>query len=219
MNGMYGLYAPVQGGQFTYLLVAAIITQFGRELSHQVDKIVLNCDELKDKNPRIVYGDTDSVMYTHDYPEFKEILPVLGPDKKILTPGKTIDYQLVEYGFNINSIVAKKVTDSFASQYIGVDLEKHYYPMILFDKKKYYCGIKWLGFLKDPVTKKKLGLKPPEPKPDVVGIEGKKRDRCEDLRELQYRIIHYLLQTRSTEAEIENTIYTALMRIANGKCR
>jgi hypothetical protein len=88
--------------------------------------------------------------------------------------------------------------------------------MILFDKKKYYCGIKWLGYDKDPVTKE-LVLRPPESKPDIVGIEGKKRDRCEHLRELQYRIISYLLQTRSTDAEIEETIYDALMALAHGK--
>jgi DNA polymerase elongation subunit (family B) len=193
MNGMYGLFAPVQGGKFTYLLVAAAITQFGRELSEEAGQFVLK--KLEGKNPAINYGDTDSLMYSFDYPtdEFKT------------------ENDMMQYAFKINLEIADQVSKHFKSEYISIALEKIYYPMCLYDKKKYYAGRKWPGLDKNGK------VLPPYPEPDVVGIEGKKRDRCEDLRELQYRIINLLLVTKSNEDEIESEIFKSLMKIAEGK--
>lgn len=194
MNGMYGLFAPVNGGKFTYLLVAAAITQFGRELSIRAGKY-LEEKILVGKNPKIVYGDTDSIMYTFDMEQDE----------------KETEMQMMERSFRLNIDIATHVNAHFQSKYITLNLEKIYYPMCLYDNKKYYTGRKWMGF-------NKVGkFLPPEKEPDIVGIEGKKRDRCEDLRELQYRIIKLLLQTKSNDAEIENEIYKSLIRIAEGK--
>lgn len=200
MNGMYGLFAPVTGGQFTYLLVAAAITQYGREKSDLAKKFLENYPPLKARGIKIVYGDTDSLFIVFTYPKFDD------------DPNHT---KLMQWAFEFNKMVAEAVTASFKSKYILIELEKHYFPMILFDKKKYYCGIKWLGWGKDK-DGKKIWL-PPNKKPDIVGIEGKKRDRCEHLRELQFRIIGFLLQTRSTEEEMIFEIKKALMALANNE--
>lgn len=213
MNGMYGLFAPRQGGRFAYLFVAATITQYGRDLSHIAGERILQHPLIRDTDSTIVYGDTDSLMVRTKF------------DKSRF---KT-EAELIEYAFRIYDQVISDVSNSFNSEYIKIELEKIYYPLILYEKKKYYIGRKFPGFSwkKDPVTKKNcidpitnekiMILKPVDKKVHIVGVEGKKRDRCEDLRELQYRIIPLLVMTTPSEALIEEELTRSLFKLANNE--
>lgn len=189
MNGMYGLFGVAEGGKFSYFLVSEAICQFGREMSDQAVKET----QLIEPNEELVYGDTDSLFLTN---------------KNLKRSDYKTEQEYVDALFDHYSAIVKKVSDSFGTHYIEINLEKIFYPLCLYHTKKYYAGRKWL----------KRG-EPAEKSAELVGLEGKKRDRCPDLRDLGSGVTQLLIIPEDNENEICKLVYNRLMVVAKGEVK
>lgn len=207
MNGFYGLYAPKMGGRFTYPLVAAAITQYSREYALRAGEFILKHPLLKGLNPKIVYGDTDSVF-------------IMWGDENIVYKS---DEEMLKAYFKVGRQLELDLNASFVATsrhgedcYLISVLEKVFLPLILWMVKKYYAGQMW-----NAEFDKKTGdvIELIKGKAPIVGIEGKKRDRCEHLRQLQMDVVKIYLTSSQQEMmeKVHEKVYNSLMEVATNK--
>jgi DNA polymerase delta subunit 1 len=117
-NSIYGLTGAGKRGKLPLEAIAASTTANGRKMIMKTKELVQN--EFKEHGSQVVYGDTDSVMVR-------------------LNNVKAEKSTLPEW-FKIGNSMAKRVSEYFGRS-ISLEMEKVYFPYILF-KKKRYAGFK-----------------------------------------------------------------------------
>jgi DNA polymerase elongation subunit (family B) len=156
-NSVYG-FMGVNAGYLPCKPLAAIVTAAGRQM------IEATRDAIYARYPgsAVIYGDTDSVM--------------------VIFAGATADAAGVRRTFALGDEAAAWITaHTFPSSFIELEMEKVYWPYILY-KKKRYAGLMFMHS-EDTGTV------------DTKGLENVRRDNCALLRStletVQDHILHH----------------------------
>jgi DNA polymerase Pol2 len=151
-NAFYG-YTGYTRARFYVLDIANAITSCGRYLIQHTREIVEN-----DKNFKVVYGDTDSIM--------------------VKTNAKDLDEALAT-----GKLIEKKINDELTGK-VQIKIESVFKSLLILSKKR-YAG---LGCEKDGNEwKEKMVMK---------GIETVRRDWCDLVSDVLYKILDMVLRTQ-----------------------
>ena len=160
-NSVYG-FTGVNVGYLPCKPLAAIVTAAGRKM------IEATRDAIFERYPgsQVIYGDTDSVM--------------------VIFAGVTADATGVQRSFVLGDEAAAWITEhTFPSRFIELEMEKVYWPYILY-KKKRYAGLMFMHPADEGAV-------------DTKGLENVRRDNCSLLRTtletVQDHILHHRVPT------------------------
>ena len=168
MNSMYG-FTGVKSGILPCCEIAATTTAKGRSMIDETKQYV----EKNFPGARVRYGDTDSVMVEFD------------------CKGRT-GMDAVEYSWQLGEKAAEECTALFKKPN-DLELEKVYYPYILYSKKRYAAKL-W--------TKGKDG----EMHMDYVDVKGLslvRRDNTPHVREVCKELLNIILESKDAKPAVE----------------
>lgn len=238
-NSLYGFFGA-DTNPFGCKEMAASVTYFGRNIIEATQRMVTR---LWGDQARTLYGDTDSVMVNYGNVQFENVVAqwhaMRQPDhpEESLEELRGVMKRWMEgaptphHAKLILTWVAALVTEAVMNQEfqemglykIEIELEKAYYPYILF-KKKNYAGLKTEGVvLEEPVYHPEDADKPkkqrrivgwklleqpiyPTPKIDTKGIAAVRRDKTPLVRSTSKAILHELLVNRSIPAAFQRLV-------------
>lgn len=161
-NSVFGFTGTVQRGMYPCPAIAESITATGRHMIEETKRIV--CEMIP--GTEVIYGDTDSVM-------------VKFPVSK--------DEDGMAKSFELGEEVAKKVTEVMGES-IELEMEKVYFPYLLFGKKRY------AGLMFEKIKGKIL-----QQYIDNKGIEVVRRDWSELTGEVMRNLLDYIFLDRDIE--------------------
>lgn len=164
MNSIYGFCAafmlPCQE-------ISAAVTTIGREMIEQTKEYV----EKNYEGSRVVYGDTDSVMVIFD-----------------VSKENTIEDKLKKC-FELGNEAAERITGIFKKP-IELEMEKCYWPYLLFAKKR-YAG--------------QMYTKPEKPDYiDVKGLELVRRDNPDFVKDISREVLDIIMKEQNVQKAIDH---------------
>lgn len=166
-NSVYG-FTGARIGKLPCLAISCSVTAFGREMIGTCKQVVETHCTVANGWPadaETLYGDTDSVM--------------------VRFGGSC---QTVAEAFKWGAKLEALLNEQFIAP-IEMEMEKVYYPWLLFNKKR-YAGVMYED-ARNPDKMSKI---------DVKGIESKRRDNCLLTSQTQKRALDLLLVDRDTAA-------------------
>ena len=166
MNSVYG-FTGASPAMIPCFTIAAAVTREGRHMIEQTKELV----EREFEGANVRYGDTDSVMI------------------EFAMNGRT-GKEAVEYSWELGERAAVKCNELFANRRPkNIELEKVYYPYILYSKKRYAANM-W--------TKDKKGNMNMDYM-DVKGLQLVRRDNVPFVREVSRDILNIILDSNNAE--------------------
>jgi DNA polymerase delta subunit 1 len=168
MNSVYG-FTGASRGMLPCVAIAATVTCEGRHMIEQTKELV----EREFEGAKVRYGDTDSVMVEFD------------------VQGRT-GMDAIEYSWKLGEIASEKCNKLFKHPK-NLELEKVYYPYILYSKKRYAAKM-W--------TQDKSGNMNMDCI-DVKGLQLVRRDNIPFVREVSREILDIILDSNDAEAAKE----------------
>lgn len=168
MNSVYG-FCGAGKGMLPLVEVAATVTAEGRHMIEQTKELV----EREFSGSEVVYGDTDSVMVKFD---------MQGREGK----------EALEYSWKLGEAAAIKCNQLFRKPK-NLELEKVYWPYILYSKKRYAAKM-W--------TQNKQGEMVMD-YVDVKGLQLVRRDNIKYVRDVSKEILNIILESDNTQPAID----------------
>ena len=165
MNSVYG-FTGASKGILPCVPIAATVTCEGRHMIDQTKELV----ERDFPGSKVRYGDTDSVMVEFDVEGRK-------------------GQEAIEYSWTLGEKAAKMCNELFKKPK-NLELEKVYYPYILYSKKRYAAKM-W--------TQNKDGNMKMD-YIDVKGLQLVRRDNIPYVREVSKQLLDIILESKNSEA-------------------
>ncbi len=163
MNSVYG-FTGAGRGILPCVPIASSVTMKGRNMIDQTKEYV----EKHFPGSKVRYGDTDSVMVEFDVGDRKGV-------------------EAVEYSWEVGERAAEECTKLFKAPN-NLELEKVYYPMFLYSKKRYAAKL-W--------TKGKDGSMNMD-YIDIKGLQIVRRDNTPHMREVCKELLDVVLESNDT---------------------
>lgn len=164
MNSVYG-FTGAGKGMLPCVAIAATVTREGRHMIEQTKELV----EREFKGAIVRYGDTDSVMVEFDM------------------EGRT-GKEALEYSWHLGEIAAEKCNKLFKKPK-NLELEKVYWPYILYSKKRYAAKM-WTKDKKGEMNMDYV---------DVKGLQLVRRDNIKYVREVSKDVLDIILDSNDPE--------------------
>ena len=165
MNSVYG-FTGASPGMLPEAVIAAAVTAEGRAMIEKTKEVV----ETTFAGSKVRYGDTDSVMVEFDV-------------------GDRTGEEAVRYSWELGEQAAILCNKEFKKPN-NLELEKVYFPYILYSKKRYAASM-W--------TMSKDGDMIKKSKPDVKGLQLVRRDNVPFVREVSQEILDIILESNNPE--------------------
>jgi DNA polymerase delta subunit 1 len=181
MNSVYGFTGALKG-MLPCVVIASAVTCEGRHMIDQTKDHV----EANFPGAKVRYGDTDSVMVEFD------------------VEGRT-GQEAVEYSWKQGELAAKMCNQLFKSPK-NLELEKVYFPYILYSKKRYAAKLWTMG--RD--NKMKMDYI------DVKGLQVVRRDNTPFVRETCKEILDVILESKNPE-EARKVAHAKALELLDGK--
>ena len=181
MNSVYG-FTGASKGILPCVPIAATVTCEGRHMIEQTKELV----EREFPGSKVRYGDTDSVMVEFDM------------------KGKT-GKEALEYSWELGEKASVKCNELFKKPK-NLELEKVYWPYILYSKKRYAAKM-W--------TQDKNG----EMKMDCIDVKGLqlvRRDNIPFVREVSKEVLNIILESKNPEAA-KNLAHSRAIELLDGR--
>ena len=181
MNSVYG-FTGASKGILPCVPIAATVTCEGRHMIEQTKELV----EREFKGSHVRYGDTDSVMVEFDM------------------QGR-VGQEALDYSWKLGEEAAIKCNTLFKNPK-NLELEKVYWPYILYSKKRYAAKM-W--------TQDKSG----EMKMDCIDVKGLqlvRRDNIPFVREVSKEILNIILESKDAESA-KNLAHSKAVELLDGR--
>lgn len=166
MNSAYG-FCGAGKGMLPCVPIASTVTLRGRQMIEESKRYV----EENFPGAVVRYGDTDSIMVDFGTPATQEGL---------------------EQSWRLGERAAKEITGLFKSPN-NLELEKVFYPFILYSKKRYAAKM-WVGDDDANMTMKKI---------DVKGLQAVRRDSAPFIRNTLKDLLALMLESRDPKPVME----------------
>jgi DNA polymerase delta subunit 1 len=181
MNSVYG-FTGASKGMLPCVAIAATVTCEGRHMIEQTKELV----EEEFPGAKVRYGDTDSVMVEFD------------------VQGRT-GLDAIEYSWKLGEQAAAKCKALFKSPK-NLELEKVYYPYILYSKKRYAAKM-WTQGRDGKMQMDCI---------DVKGLQLVRRDNIPYVREVSREILDIILDSKNPEAA-KNLAHDRAVQLLDGQ--
>ena len=181
MNSVYG-FTGASKGMLPCVPIAATVTCEGRHMIEQTKEMV----EREFPGSKVRYGDTDSVMIQFD------------------TQGKT-GMEALEYSWELGEQAAEKTKEMFKAPK-NLELEKVYWPYILYSKKRYAAKM-WVKGKDDKMHMDCI---------DVKGLQLVRRDNIPYVREVSKEILNIILESNNPE-DAKALAHERAVQLLNGE--
>ena len=181
MNSVYG-FTGASKGMLPCVAIAATVTYEGRHMIEQTKTLV----EEEFPGAKVRYGDTDSVMVEFDVGNLK-------------------GNEAIEYSWKLGEMASEKCNKLFKAPK-NLELEKVYYPYILYSKKRYAAKM-WTQNKNGEMNMDCI---------DVKGLQLVRRDNIPFVREVSREILDIILESNNSEAAKELARNRAL-ELINGE--
>jgi DNA polymerase delta subunit 1 len=181
MNSVYG-FTGASKGMLPCVPIAATVTCEGRHMIEQTKELV----EREFEGAKVRYGDTDSVMVEFD------------------VQGRT-GMDAIEYSWKLGEIASEKCNELFKKPK-NLELEKVYYPYILYSKKRYAAKM-WTQGKDGKMNMDCI---------DVKGLQLVRRDNIPYVREVSREILDIILESNNSEAA-KNLAHEKAVQLLDGQ--
>jgi DNA polymerase delta subunit 1 len=168
MNSIYG-FTGASKGMLPLVAIASTVTLRGRQMIEETKNYV----EANFPGAKVRYGDTDSVMVEFDVQGRK------GQDA-------------IDYSWELGEQAAEQCTKLFKAPN-DLELEKIYFPYVLYSKKRYAARMYEKG-RDGKVSFKKI---------DVKGLQVVRRDSCPYVRETLKKLLELILESSDPRPAID----------------
>ena len=168
MNSIYG-FTGASKGMLPLVAIASTVTLRGRQMIEETKNYV----EANFPGAKVRYGDTDSVMVEFDVQGRK------GQDA-------------IDYSWEQGELAAEQCTKLFKAPN-DLELEKIYFPYVLYSKKRYAARMYEKG-RDGKVSFKKI---------DVKGLQVVRRDSCPFVRETLKKLLELILESSDPRPAID----------------
>jgi len=168
MNSIYG-FTGASKGMLPLVAIASTVTLRGRQMIEETKNYV----EANFPGSKVRYGDTDSVMVEFDVQGRK------GQDA-------------IDYSWELGEQAAEQCTKLFKAPN-DLELEKIYFPYVLYSKKRYAARMYEKG-RDGKVSFKKI---------DVKGLQVVRRDSCPYVRETLKKLLELILESSDPRPAID----------------
>jgi DNA polymerase delta subunit 1 len=168
MNSIYG-FTGASKGMLPLVAIASTVTLRGRQMIEETKNYV----EENFPGAKVRYGDTDSVMVEFDVQGRK------GQDA-------------IDYSWEQGELAAEQCTKLFKAPN-DLELEKIYFPYVLYSKKRYAARMYEKG-RDGKVAFKKI---------DVKGLQVVRRDSCPFVRETLKKLLELILESSDPRPAID----------------
>ena len=168
MNSIYG-FTGASKGMLPLVAIASTVTLRGRQMIEETKNYV----EANFPGAKVRYGDTDSVMVEFDVQGRK------GQDA-------------IDYSWEQGELAAEQCTKLFKAPN-DLELEKIYFPYVLYSKKRYAARM-YEKNRDGKVVFKKI---------DVKGLQVVRRDSCPYVRETLKKLLELILESSDPRPAIE----------------
>jgi len=168
MNSIYG-FTGASKGMLPLVAIASTVTLRGRQMIEETKNYV----EENFPGAKVRYGDTDSVMVEFDVQGRK------GQDA-------------IDYSWELGEQAAEQCTKLFKAPN-DLELEKIYFPYVLYSKKRYAARMYEKG-RDGKVVFKKI---------DVKGLQVVRRDSCPYVRETLKKLLELILESSDPRPAID----------------
>ena len=168
MNSIYG-FTGASKGMLPLVAIASTVTLRGRQMIEETKNYV----EENFPGAKVRYGDTDSVMVEFDVQGRK------GQDA-------------IDYSWEQGELAAEQCTKLFKAPN-DLELEKIYFPYVLYSKKRYAARMYEKG-RDGKVSFKKI---------DVKGLQVVRRDSCPFVRETLKKLLELILESSDPRPAID----------------
>jgi DNA polymerase delta subunit 1 len=168
MNSIYG-FTGASKGMLPLVAIASTVTLRGRQMIEETKNYV----EANFPGAKVRYGDTDSVMVEFDVQGRK------GQDA-------------IDYSWEQGELAAEQCTKLFKAPN-DLELEKIYFPYVLYSKKRYAARMYEKG-RDGKVSFKKI---------DVKGLQVVRRDSCPYVRETLKKLLELILDSSDPRPAID----------------
>ena len=168
MNSIYG-FTGASKGMLPLVAIASTVTMRGRQMIEETKNYV----EANFPGAKVRYGDTDSVMVEFDVQGRK------GQDA-------------IDYSWELGEQAAEQCTKLFKAPN-DLELEKIYFPYVLYSKKRYAARMYEKG-RDGKVSFKKI---------DVKGLQVVRRDSCPFVRETLKGLLTLILESSDPRPAID----------------
>jgi DNA polymerase delta subunit 1 len=168
MNSIYG-FTGASKGMLPLVAIASTVTMRGRQMIEETKNYV----EANFPGAKVRYGDTDSVMVEFDVQGRK------GQDA-------------LDYSWELGEQAAEQCTKLFKAPN-DLELEKIYFPYVLYSKKRYAARMYEKG-RDGKVSFKKI---------DVKGLQVVRRDSCPYVRETLKKLLDLILESSDPRPAID----------------
>ena len=181
MNSVYG-FTGASKGMLPCVAIAATVTCEGRHMIEQTKELV----EREFKGAKVRYGDTDSVMVEFD------------------VEGRT-GIDAIEYSWKLGEEASKRCNTLFKHPK-NLELEKVYYPYILYSKKRYAAKM-WTQGRDGNMHMDCI---------DVKGLQLVRRDNIPYVREVSKEVLDIILESKNPEAA-KNLAHERAVQLLDGQ--
>lgn len=181
MNSVYG-FTGASKGMLPCVAIAATVTCEGRHMIEQTKNLV----EEEFPGSKVRYGDTDSVMVEFD------------------VEGRT-GMDAIEYSWKLGEIASEKCNELFKKPK-NLELEKVYYPYILYSKKRYAAKM-WTQGKDGKMNMDCI---------DVKGLQLVRRDNIPYVREVSREILDIILDSNNPESA-KNLAHERAVQLLDGQ--
>ena len=168
MNSIYG-FTGASKGMLPLVAIASTVTMRGRQMIEETKNYV----EANFPGAKVRYGDTDSVMVEFDVQGRK-------------------GQEALDYSWELGEQAAEQCTKLFKAPN-DLELEKIYFPYVLYSKKRYAARMYEKG-RDGKVSFKKI---------DVKGLQVVRRDSCPYVRETLKKLLDLILESSDPRPAIE----------------
>ena len=168
MNSIYG-FTGASKGMLPLVAIASTVTMRGRQMIEETKNYV----EAHFPGAKVRYGDTDSVMVEFDV-------------------GGRKGQDAIDYSWELGEQAAEQCTKLFKAPN-DLELEKIYFPYVLYSKKRYAARMYEKG-RDGKVSFKKI---------DVKGLQVVRRDSCPYVRETLKKLLDLILDSSDPRPAID----------------
>ena len=168
MNSIYG-FTGASKGMLPLVAIASTVTMRGRQMIEETKNYV----EAHFPGAKVRYGDTDSVMVEFDV-------------------GGRKGQDAIDYSWELGEQAAEQGTKLFKAPN-DLELEKIYFPYVLYSKKRYAARMYEKG-RDGKVSFKKI---------DVKGLQVVRRDSCPYVRETLKKLLDLILDSSDPRPAID----------------
>ena len=168
MNSIYG-FTGASKGMLPLVAIASTVTMRGRQMIEETKNYV----EENFPGAKVRYGDTDSVMVEFDVQGRK-------------------GQEALDYSWELGEQAAEQCTKLFKAPN-DLELEKIYFPYVLYSKKRYAARMYEKG-RDGKVSFKKI---------DVKGLQVVRRDSCPYVRETLKKLLDLILESSDPRPAID----------------